>query len=225
MRKYRPGLALMTGLIIAIGGELACSNAPESNKTSSAENKAKSGGVLGRLMESKKPFTIPENTNIEVTLDQALASNQAKSGDSFEATVSSPVVVSGQTVIPKGARAHGRVVEARESGRLKGVAEMSLSLVSVEVEGAAVEMETSTVTRTGGDHKKRNMAMIGGGAGAGALIGGIAGGGKGALIGGAVGAGAGTATAAATGKKDITIPVESKLIFRLKQAVTVQVRG
>jgi hypothetical protein len=95
----------------------------------------------------------------------------------------------------------------------------------VEVGGKTYELATSSVSRTGGNHNKRNLELIGGGTGAGALIGGIAGGGKGALIGAAVGAGAGTATAAATGKKEIVIPAETPLRFKLMQPVIVQVRS
>jgi len=54
------------------------------------------------------------------------------------------------------------------------------------------------------------------------LIGGIAGGGKGALIGGLVGAGAGTAGAAFTGNKDLQIPAEHVITFRLATPITVQ---
>jgi hypothetical protein len=72
---------------------------------------------------------------------------------------------------------------------------------------------------------KRNLGFIGGGAAGGALIGGLAGGGTGALIGSALGAGAGTAGAAATGKKEITLPAETRLSFRLRQPLAVTVRG
>jgi hypothetical protein len=162
---------------------------------------------------------------INVTLDQSVSSDKNRSGDEFDASVSSPVVMDGKTVIPKGARVHGRVVEARESGRLAHVAHLRLALRSVEVSGKSYDLETSAVIRTGGSHNKRNVEMIGGGAGLGALIGGVAGGGKGALIGAAAGAGAGTATAAATGKKEITIPAETPLTFKLAQPVTIQVKG
>ena len=60
-----------------------------------------------------------------------------------------------------------------------------------------------------------------GGGGLGAIIGGIAGGGKGALIGGLAGAGAGTAGAGLTGNKEIVIPAETPLTFRLERPVTV----
>ena len=69
---------------------------------------------------------------------------------------------------------------------------------------------------------KRSAVMIGGGAGGGALIGGIAGGGKGALIGGLIGAGAGTAGAAFTGNKELTIPAESAASFKMTSSITLQ---
>ena len=66
--------------------------------------------------------------------------------------------------------------------------------------------------------------MVGGGAGGGALIGGIAGGGKGALIGGLIGAGAGTAGAAFTGNKGVTIPAESVIAFVSSAPITVTLK-
>lgn len=201
-----------------------CAQSPQ-DQQAAGKDAQKSGAKLGGLFASTKPVAVPEGTVIAVTLDQAIASNQQKSGDTFDATVADAVMVGGVTAIPKGARARGRIVEIKESGRLKGVAEIQLALDSVEVDGKSYNVETSMITRTGGSHTKRNATMIGGGAGAGALIGGLAGGGKGALIGGAIGAGAGTAGAAATGKKDITLPAETQLSFKLVQPVTVQVKG
>jgi hypothetical protein len=108
---------------------------------------------------------------------------------------------------------------------LSHVAQLRLALRSVEVGGKTYEIETSAVSRIGANHNKRNLELIGGGTGVGALIGGIAGGGKGALIGAAAGAGAGTATAAVTGKKEIVIPAETPLRFKLVQPVTFLVKS
>ncbi|MBI1749637.1 MAG: hypothetical protein HYR59_03145 [Acidobacteria bacterium] len=128
-------------------------------------------------------------------------------------------------MIPKGAHVQGIVVEVRASGRLQGVARLRLALNSVEIAGKSYELRTTSITRSGQNHDKRNWVLIGGGTGVGTAVGAIAGGGKGAAIGAAVGAGAGTATAAATGKKDIVLPAESQLSFRLSQPVSIEVKN
>jgi hypothetical protein len=168
---------------------------------------------------------VPEGEFIQVRLDQTLASNQSRSGDTFEASVATPIEVGGKVVIPEGTPVQGRVVYARHSGRLSGVAQLRLTLNSLQVDQTSYELHTNTIGRHGGNHKKRNIVLIGGGGGAGALIGAIAAGGKGALIGGPVGAGAGTAAAALTGKKDFVLPAETRLSFRLHQSLTLPVKS
>ena len=179
------------------------------------------------LADKPKPKieTVPEGGIIEVKLDQTLASNRNHPGDTFEATVARPVEVDGKVVIPEGTPIQGRVVYARRSGRLSGVAQLRLTLDSVQVDQASYELHTNTVGRHGGNHKRRNIALIGGGGGGGALIGAIAAGGEGALIGGPIGAGAGLTVAALTGKKDFVLPAETRLSFRLHQSVTLPVKS
>lgn len=167
-------------------------------------------------------ITIPANTEIEVRLNQSIATNRVTPGDPFFATVANPVLVSGQTVIPEGAPVKGRVISAHEAGRLKGVAELRLALDSVEVDGNYYDLRSSTFTRFGHNHKKRNWEIIGGGSGGGALLGALVGGGKGALIGAPIGAGAGVTGAALTGKKDIVIPAETEMTFQLLDPVGVR---
>jgi hypothetical protein len=214
---WHAGAAALAGaLALAAAG---CSSSLGSN---SASGNDASSGPLARFMEKPVPITLPAGTAIPVTLDEAISSGQQRPGDSFDATVADAVEVNGKTVIPKGARAKGRVVDARGSGHLKTVAHLEVALESVEVGGKSVPVETESLNFSGSNHDKRNAVLIGGGTGVGALIGGLSGGGKGALIGGALGAGAGTAGAAATGKKDIALAPETSLTFRLTQAVTVE---
>ncbi len=175
---------------------------------------------LAALQPALAAVTVPAGTPIRIRLQQTLSSSQSRAGEGFSGVVSEAVVVQGKTVIPKGATAHGKVATARPSGRLKTPAALFVRLTSVELDGKQHAIQTRLVGRRGPSHKKRNIGMIGGGAGVGALIGGIAGGGKGAAIGAAAGAGAGTAGAAATGKKNVVYPVETPLTFRLASAAS-----
>jgi len=176
------------------------------------------------LANRPDPVTVPESTPVHVTLDQAVASNQNRPGDHFDATVTEPVIIDGKTVIPQGSHAEGLVVDAKPSGRLMGRARLQLALQTVDVSGQQYDLQTKSSPRIGGDHKKRNWAWIGGGAGGGALIGAAAAGGKGALIGGPIGAAAGTTIAWATGHKDIKLRPETPVTFKLAEPVTIDAK-
>jgi hypothetical protein len=171
------------------------------------------------------PVTVPEATPIHVTLDNAIASDRNRPGDHFEATVSEPVVIDGKTVIPEGARATGLVVDTHPSGRLMGRARLRVALEAMQLNGNSYQIRTYSDARVGGRHKKRNLVLIGGGAGGGMLVGAVAAGGKGALIGGPIGAGAGTVAALVTGKKDIRLPAETRLTFNLADPIAVNVKS
>ena len=170
------------------------------------------------------PVTVPELTPIHVTLDQAVTSNQSRPGDHFDVTISEPVVVDGKTVIPQGAHAEGIVVDAKPSGRLMGRARLQLALQSVDVSGQPYDVRATSSARIGRDHKGRNWAWIGGGAGGGALIGAAAAGGKGALIGGPIGAAAGTTVAFVTGHRDIKLRPETPVTFKLAEPMTIDAK-
>lgn len=182
--------------------------------------------VSGVALASRPdPITLAEGTAIHVRLDNTVDSNQARSGDEFDATVTEPIVLDKKTVIPQGATVKGLVVDAKHAGHLTGVPRLRLALTSVEVDGKTYDLRTSSGFRSGRNHRIRNLEWIGGGAGGGLLIGAIAGGGKGALIGGPVGAGVGTAVAYFTGKKDIRLRAETPLTFRLTQPVTIPAKS
>lgn len=159
---------------------------------------------------------LPAGKQVRVRLGQTISSAKARSGDKWDGTLASDLVVNGQTVAAKGSEVRGKVVEAKESGRLHAPGILKLQLTSIRINGAQTMVRSSTVSRQGKSHKTRDGEAIGGGAAAGAIIGAIAGGGKGAAIGAGAGVAAGTVGAAATGKKEATYPVETVLTFTLR---------
>ena len=164
-------------------------------------------------------ITLPQGTPIRVRLDQDLGSKISNPGDNFTATVADDVLVNGQVVVPKEARADGTVIDAKPLGKFKGGAVLAIKLERVHTRWGSYPVATSTISRAEKGKGKRTAVMAGGGAGLGALIGGLAGGGKGAAIGLLAGGGAGTAGAAFTGNKQIVLPAETLLTFTLDHSV------
>jgi hypothetical protein len=168
------------------------------------------------------PLVVPAGTSLVVRMGNTINTKTANTGDSFTGTLAHSVAVDGVVAIPAGAGVAGTVVEAKSPGRFKGEGTLSVALTSLNVGGVPTTISSSTYTQTVKGKGKRTAVMAGGGTGAGALIGGLAGGGKGALIGGLVGAGAGTAGAAFTGNKELQIPAESVVTFKLGHSIEVK---
>ncbi len=166
-----------------------------------------------------EPARIPGGTSVRVRLRSTIDTGRNRAGDGFSATLDKPVSRDGRVLLPKGTVFHGHLTESKSSGRLRGRAMLALTLDSFDLNGRSYEVGTSSIVRASEDHKRRNIGLIGGGSGIGAAIGAIAGGAKGALIGAGAGAAAGTAGAAATGKRNIRLPVETPLTFTLRRSV------
>ncbi len=200
-------------------GLSACTAPPSTAPVARVMNEVPSSTPAANPAESKRP--LPAGTVLRVRLYHTIDTNRTQPGDSFVASLSAPVTVDDKTVLPKGTVVRGSVKHASSSGRLKRRAVVALTLDRMEWNGAEVPLNTNSVTLTSADHKKRNLAWIGGGSGAGALVGALLGGGKGAVLGAAAGGGAGVAGAAVIGKRQVRIPAESVLTFRLEQPLTI----
>src|SRR5215831_9093437 len=195
MRRTVYGIAVAV-LLTALAG---CSSEPAT--TSADSLPAKSVSAAPPKANEYKPeprITVPAGTKLRVALLDAVSSDKSQAGDQFAASLTEPVVVDGKTVFAKGTKVHGRVVDAKESGRVKGRASLELALTQIVRNGKSISISTKPYTEVAESTKKRDAAVIAGGAGLGAAIGAIAGGGKGAAIGAGVGGGAGTGTVLAT---------------------------
>src|SRR5438128_60395 len=152
---------------------------------------------------------------VSVRLVDTLSSESSQPGDTFSATLAEPLIVGDRIVAQKGARVSGQVREVVSSGRLSRPALLTMSLDKVQSQSSRYPIETGDLTIKASSHATRNLLIIGGSAGAGAVIGGAAGGGKGAAIGAAAGVGAGTVGAYLTGKREIVLPSETLLTFHV----------
>lgn len=168
------------------------------------------------------PLVVRSGTVLTVRLRQALSSKNSQAGNVFAATTANPITVDGKVAIPEGSEATGIVRDAKKAGKFKGAATLSVELTAIVVNGQRYNIQTEDVSQTSTGKGKRTAGMVAGGGGAGAAIGGLAGGGKGAAIGALAGVAAGAVGAGATGNRDIALPAESALSFKLNQPLTLK---
>ena len=226
---------LLAGLLLTICGCSKTSAPPASESNNSAANSANSSAPNGQSGAATQPaptppppppppppIEVPAGKVLTVTLDQTLNSKIANNGDSFAASLAEPVTVDANVVLPIGTKVRGTIVTAQSAGKFKGNALLQLTLDSISVNETRYSIQTSEFEDAGKGRGKRTAVGAGGGAVFGAIIGAVAGGGKGAAIGALAGGGAGTAAAGFTGKKDIVLPAETRLHFKLVQPVSIQ---
>lgn len=168
-----------------------------------------------------KPFRVAAGTSLPVVLSTTISSKANQPGDTFEATLASPVMSNGEVAIPKGSVVRGSVVDAKKQGTFKGEADLVVQLTSITVRGKEYPISTASYAASQKGKGKRTAVVTGGGAALGALIGGLAGGGKGAAIGAGVGGGGGLAASGLTGAKNVELPAETRIVFKLTDGITV----
>lgn len=167
---------------------------------------------------------VRRGTTLAIRINQHISVKTSRPGDRFTGEVVRDVAADGsdRVAIPHGTPVSGVIDAAHRRGHFKGRSILELRLTSMQMNGQNYRLDTSDNVRTKKGKGKRSAAFIGGGTGLGMLIGGVASGGVGLLVGGLAGAGAGTAIGGLTGNRDIEIPSESVINFRLADDLVVR---
>lgn len=226
MRNGHVARLMTLGILLAFAG---CSKTgtPSISTNSTTPNGAGSASAPNSAAPTAPapppaaPVQIDAGRTLAVTIDQDVSTKTSSNGDHFDASLREPVLVNGSEVLPKGTHLRGTVTQSAEAGRIKGGAVLTITLNSIRTNGQTYAIRTTSYTEEGKARGKRTGIGAGGGAAVGAIVGAIAGGGKGAAIGAAAGGGAGTAGAAATGDRDVSIPAETLVHFRLTKPVSI----
>jgi hypothetical protein len=174
--------------------------------------------------QNPKKVTVPAGTRILIRTVDSIDSSKQKAGYRFTATLETNLQAGGVVVAPRGTTVYGHLAQASSAGRMSGSSQLTLELTDIVIKGNAYPLLTSTYEIKGQGEGSKTAKKVIGGAGLGALIGGIAGGGTGAAIGVAAGAVTGTAIAGSKKGEQLVIPSESLLEFRLQQPASLPVR-
>jgi hypothetical protein len=189
----------------------ARNDAPPASPSYSAGNNAPQP-----VPASNAGVTIPPGTQVVVRLIDPVNSEVDHLGQTYRVSLDEPVLVNGQTVIPRGTDAVAFLIDAQRSGKIQGRTSLTLDLKTITVNGRQFDVTTTGVSQASQGRGERSAKVIGGTAALGAIIGAIAGGGKGAAIGAGSGAAAGTAAQVMTSGQKVKIPSETRLTFTLQ---------
>jgi hypothetical protein len=223
---------LMGSILFIFGGcGTKTHNASQQNQATGQENTQSTTQTNGTSQsestnrQQSTQVNIPSSMELQVTLDQTIETNTNQAGDHFEGSLARAVVIDGQTALPSGSKVDMVITSLTKGGHLKTPPEIEFTVRNITTpDGKSYSVTTSSIFQKGRSHTTREVGMIGGGAAAGAVIGGLLGEGKGAIIGGAAGAAAGTGAAAATGQQNLIYATGKSVAFTLKQPLSVDLK-
>jgi hypothetical protein len=190
--------------------------APISNPTPFAEDSAPPAPVRPKI----RRVTIPAGERIAVRMIDGIDTGRNTAGQTFRASLDSPLVANGRVIVPAGAPVTVLLETSKGAGRIKGQSELEVRATNLTYKGETIPINTSIYSAQGGARGKQTAVRTGIGAAAGAVIGALAGGGKGAAIGSLAGGGAGAGYQLATHGKQVKIPSETQLTFSLEAPLT-----
>ncbi|OFV91389.1 MAG: hypothetical protein A3H28_12120 [Acidobacteria bacterium RIFCSPLOWO2_02_FULL_61_28] len=213
------GIAAAAALSFAFLGRRDATVSADNAGTSAPQDKS----FLSRLSRQPELITVPANTKLPIRLEHAISTEKNSPGDSFTGSLDGPLMVDGKLVAPSHSKVVGQITQVKESGRVEGRASLTMVVQKLVVDGREYDLNTVPITRIARSTKKKDAAIIGGGAAAGAVIGAIAGGGKGAAIGAGVGGGSGTGYVLATKGAPVAYGPEARFVFVLSNPVELPV--
>jgi hypothetical protein len=198
-------VVLMAGVGVESAGPVATTN-PE----------------VGRAV---RQVTVPAGTVLRLRVSRGFGSDISRVEDQVSATLASPVVVGGRTVLGQGSLASGYVSQAIRPGKVKGRGRVAVRFTRITPAGhdGPYRMQTRSWVAVAPATKKQDALKIGLPAGGGAIVGGIVGGKKGAGVGALAGGGAGTAVVLTTRGKDVRVGRGALLSVRLTAPLTIDV--
>ncbi len=215
------GLGLLGAVAVYALNNSATSDV--ATETSSSTRKNNAGSNDNRASAQASTVTLPAGTAVAMTLETSLSTKTASVGDRFTARVSSPVTVSGRTIIPAGAIVSGHVALTEQPGKASGRGRMQLAYDTVRFNGRTYDLSSTSRIYESESGRGKDAAMIGGGAVAGGVAGAIIGGSAGdAGKGAAAGAVAGTAASLLTRGPQLQLPAGTALAVSLDRAITVR---
>jgi hypothetical protein len=172
--------------------------------------------------------TVPTGTNMSLTLNETLSTERNRVGDSFTATLQSPIMDgSGNVLIPAGATVRGRLTEVNKSGHVGETGILKLAFEAVSFGGSSYPMD-GTVVRANPQRSNRtstgeSVGKVAAGAAAGAVLGRVLGKDTKSTVKGAViGAAAGTAIAMGTADVDVVLPAGSAMEIRVDSPIEIR---
>jgi hypothetical protein len=176
--------------------------------------------VAGSAWQSDS-IMLPAGTTFRVRTSEFIDVDSSQSGMKFRGVLDDPIMLGGDVVVPRGADVELVAAKVQQGGKMKGSDLIQLKVDAIDVNGRMYPVVTNlSEMKTGGEGKKTSRKILGG-AGLGAIIGGIAGGGTGAAI-GALAGGAGGTVLSATGQPHLKIPAETRLQFQLLADVKIR---
>ena len=105
---------------------------------------------------------VPAGTALVVRLIDPVDSERDRLGQTYRASIDQPVVVNGQTAIPRGSDVIATLIDAQKSGKIEGRTILTLDLKSITVNGRTYEIVTTGVPEASGSRGARSGKVIGG---------------------------------------------------------------